>query len=78
MMDGGTGKRVLAQFKSEEGQLVGFPFDVPVEASHESLSLLCNAILENVRGWQPLSTMHTGYIVYRVNSECLSLGIQLP
>lgn len=48
-MDDHEGKRVLAQFKSEEGDLVGSPFDVPVEASHESLSLLCNAILGNVR-----------------------------
>ncbi len=42
------GKRVLAQFKSEEGSLVGAPFDLPVETTHESLHVLCNVLLENV------------------------------
>ena len=42
-------KRVLAQFKSEDGVLVGTPFDLPVSVTQESLGLLCNAVLENVR-----------------------------
>ena len=41
-------KRVLAQFKSEEGALVGSAFDLPVDVSQESLGVLCNAVLENV------------------------------
>lgn len=42
-------KRVLAQFKSEDGVLVGTPFDLPVSVTQESLGVLCNAVLENVR-----------------------------
>ena len=42
------GQRVLAQFKSEEGSLVGTPFDLPVETTQESLLVLCNVLLENV------------------------------
>lgn len=41
-------KRVLAQFKSEEGKLVGTPFDLPSDVTPDSLSLLCNTFLENV------------------------------
>lgn len=41
-------KRVLAQFKSEDGFLVGTPFDLPINVSQDSLSVLCNAVLENV------------------------------
>jgi len=41
-------KRVLAQFKSEDGVLVGSPFDLPINVSQDSLSVLCNAVLENV------------------------------
>lgn len=42
------GRRVLAQFKSEEGALVGPPFDLPVETDRDSLHILCNNLLENV------------------------------
>ena len=42
-------KRVLAQFKSEDGVLVGTPFDLPVSVTQESLGVLCNVVLENVR-----------------------------
>ena len=42
-------KRVLAQFKSEDGVLVGTPFDLPVDVAKDSLAALCNAVLENVR-----------------------------
>ena len=41
-------KRVLAQFKSEDGVLIGTPFDLPLEVNRDSLSVLCNAVLENV------------------------------
>ena len=44
----GDEKRVLAQFKSEEGVLVGTPFDLPLGVTKDSLAALCNAILENV------------------------------
>ena len=42
-------KRVLAQFKSEDGVLMGTPFDLPITVTQESLGVLCNAVLENVR-----------------------------
>lgn len=42
-------KRVLAQFKNEDGALVGTPFDLPLDVTRESLALLCNAVLKNVR-----------------------------
>lgn len=44
-----VGRRVLAQFKNEEGSLVGTPFDLPLETDQESLLVLCNALLENVK-----------------------------
>lgn len=40
--------RILAQFKSEEGSLVGVPLDLPSDVNVESLGDLCNALLENV------------------------------
>ena len=42
------GKRVLAQFKSEEGSLMGVPLDLPYDVDEQSLGDLCNALLENV------------------------------
>lgn len=42
-------KRVLAQFKSEDGVFMGTPFDLPITVTQESLGVLCNAVLENVR-----------------------------
>ena len=41
-------RRVLAQFKSEDGALVGTPFDLPLDVTRDSLAALCNAVLENV------------------------------
>ena len=43
-------RRILAQFKNEEGVLVGTPFDLPVDVTQESLAVLCNVVLDNVSG----------------------------
>lgn len=43
-----VGKRILSQFKSEEGSLVGVPLDLPFDVTEASLGDLCNALLENV------------------------------
>lgn len=47
-------KRILAQFKSEDGEFVATPFDLPVDVTQEGLQLLCNAALQNVSmcGWR--------------------------
>ena len=42
--------RILAQFKNEEGVSAGAPFHLPLEATQESLHILCNTLLENVTG----------------------------
>lgn len=47
-VEGADERRILAQFKSEEGVLVGTPFDLPLDVTQASLGLLCNAVLENV------------------------------
>ena len=41
-------KRILAQFRSEEGSLIGSPLDLPFDINEESLGHLCNALLETV------------------------------
>ena len=41
-------KRILAQFRSEDGEFVATPFDLPIDVTQEGLQLLCNAALQNV------------------------------
>lgn len=40
-------KRILAQFKSENGDVTGNAFDLPLNVTAEKLQLICNALLTN-------------------------------
>lgn len=43
-----TDKHILVQFKSEAGDALGSPFDMPASLSKEKLQRLCDALLNKV------------------------------
>ena len=41
-------KHILVQFKSENGDVLGSPFDMPANLSKEKLQMLCDALQQKV------------------------------
>lgn len=41
-------KHILVQFKNENGEILGSPFDMPIDLSKEKLQMLCDALQQKV------------------------------
>lgn len=75
-------KRILAQFKSEDGEFVATPFDLPIDVTQGGLQLLCNAALQNVSfEWWVVDALgaiemcYSAFVYLDFGSFHMSLGI---
>lgn len=57
-MDAVEDRKILAQFKDENGVLVKAPFDIPINVTPDLLQSLCNALVGEVSD----TTRHAMYI----------------
>lgn len=53
---------VQARFKSDSGESIGNPFDLPVNITRDQLQLICNALLEQVSAVQSHILSNTSYM----------------
>ena len=66
-------KHILVQFKSENGDVLGSPFDMPANLSKEKLQMLCDALQQKasisrneggLATWSSVSSIPLNWILY--------------